>query len=168
MKVLTVRQPWAWDIVHGGKDVENRSRNVAGRYRGPLAIHAGLRADREALRDLPRLHPSGIPRVFRYGAIIGGVYLQSVHHHSECASEPNGACSPWALPGFFHLRLEHPWALPEAVPFVGALGLRTIVDPNVLAALGAQNPRSLTESDDSATSATQSRTATSVTSDTYC
>ena len=30
MRVLTVRQPWAWAIIHGGKDVENRVRNLAG------------------------------------------------------------------------------------------------------------------------------------------
>lgn len=41
MRVLTVRQPWAWAIIHGGKDVENRTRNIAGDYRGPVAIHAG-------------------------------------------------------------------------------------------------------------------------------
>ena len=39
MRVLTVRQPWAWAIIHGGKDVENRTRNLAGAYRGPVAIH---------------------------------------------------------------------------------------------------------------------------------
>jgi hypothetical protein len=42
MRILTVRQPWAWAIIHGGKDVENRVRNIAGEYRGPVAIHAGL------------------------------------------------------------------------------------------------------------------------------
>jgi hypothetical protein len=30
MRALTVRQPWAWAIVHGGKDIENRTRNIAG------------------------------------------------------------------------------------------------------------------------------------------
>lgn len=39
MKAITVKQPWAWAIAHGGKTVENRSRGTA--YRGPLAIHAG-------------------------------------------------------------------------------------------------------------------------------
>lgn len=39
MKALTVQQPWAWAIVHGGKDIENRTQ--AWSYRGPLAIHAG-------------------------------------------------------------------------------------------------------------------------------
>lgn len=49
MKVLTVRQPWAAAIIHGGKDVENRTRNLAGSYRGPVAIHAGLAYDEDAL-----------------------------------------------------------------------------------------------------------------------
>ncbi len=53
MRVLTVRQPWAWAIIHGGKDVENRSRNIAGSYRGPVAIHV---AKQHA--DLP----NGMPR----------------------------------------------------------------------------------------------------------
>ena len=38
MKALSVRQPWAWAIMHAGKDVENRTRIT--RYRGPVAIHA--------------------------------------------------------------------------------------------------------------------------------
>ena len=51
MRVLTVRQPWAWAIVHGGKDIENRTRNVAGAYRGPVAIHAGLAFDPAGVVD---------------------------------------------------------------------------------------------------------------------
>lgn len=51
MRILTVRQPWAWAIIHGGKDVENRPRNIAGGYRGPVAIHAGLAYDRDANRN---------------------------------------------------------------------------------------------------------------------
>ncbi|MFF7293172.1 hypothetical protein ACFY9N_11640 [Microbacterium sp. NPDC008134] len=48
MRILTVRQPWAWAIIHGGKDVENRPRNIAGGYRGPVAIHAGLAYDTDS------------------------------------------------------------------------------------------------------------------------
>lgn len=51
MRVLTVRQPWAWAIIHGGKDVENRVRNIAGSYRGPVAIHVALRDDTNAFSD---------------------------------------------------------------------------------------------------------------------
>ncbi|EOG5366173.1 ASCH domain-containing protein [Cronobacter sakazakii] len=38
MKALSIRQPWAWLIVNGFKDIENRSWNT--KYRGPLLIHA--------------------------------------------------------------------------------------------------------------------------------
>lgn len=55
MKLLTVRQPWAWALAvadgnrQAGKDTENRSRLTS--HRGPVAIHAGLRLDRHALTD---------------------------------------------------------------------------------------------------------------------
>lgn len=37
MKALSIRQPWAWLILHG-KDIENRKWNT--HYRGPILIHA--------------------------------------------------------------------------------------------------------------------------------
>jgi hypothetical protein len=36
---LSIRQPWAWLIVNGFKDLENRSWSTA--FRGPVWIHAG-------------------------------------------------------------------------------------------------------------------------------
>lgn len=36
---LSVRQPWAWLIVHGHKDIENRSRCIEN-FLGPVLIHA--------------------------------------------------------------------------------------------------------------------------------
>ena len=42
MRTLSIRQPWAWLIVHGHKDVENRE--WATDYRGPLLIHASKTA----------------------------------------------------------------------------------------------------------------------------
>lgn len=38
MRALSIRQPWAWAIVHAGKRVENRSRNT--NIRGHFLIHA--------------------------------------------------------------------------------------------------------------------------------
>jgi hypothetical protein len=40
MKVISVRQPWAWCIFHARpiKDIENRPRRS--HYRGELIIHA--------------------------------------------------------------------------------------------------------------------------------
>jgi hypothetical protein len=38
VKALSIRQPWAWAIVHSTKRIENRDWNTS--YRGPLLIHA--------------------------------------------------------------------------------------------------------------------------------
>lgn len=35
---LSVRQPWAWLIIHGGKDIENRSWHT--KFRGRFLVHA--------------------------------------------------------------------------------------------------------------------------------
>jgi hypothetical protein len=43
LPAITVRQPWAWLIVNGFKDIENRSKPI--RYPGSLLIHAGLSRD---------------------------------------------------------------------------------------------------------------------------
>jgi hypothetical protein len=83
MKALSVNQPWAWLIVHGGKWIENRTWRTT--YRGPLAIHAGL--SRRWLEDwyLPDGRPAVVSRRFSwalpptdelvFGAVIGLVEL---------------------------------------------------------------------------------------------
>ena len=43
MKVLTVKQPWAWLIVNGHKDVENRNWRTS--YKGDVLIHASAKFD---------------------------------------------------------------------------------------------------------------------------
>ena len=48
MKALSIRQPWAWCIVHGVKPVENRS--WATKFRGAFAVHAGKAFDMEGFR----------------------------------------------------------------------------------------------------------------------
>lgn len=49
MKVLTLIQPWATLIALGEKKVETRSWKTS--YRGPLLIHAGKKADKEACEE---------------------------------------------------------------------------------------------------------------------
>ncbi len=49
MKALNIRQPRAHLIVHGHKDVENRSWPT--KFRGRVYVHAGKRFDVEALLD---------------------------------------------------------------------------------------------------------------------
>ena len=43
MKAISIRQPWAWLIVQGYKDVE--SRTWATKHRGPILIHVGKTLD---------------------------------------------------------------------------------------------------------------------------
>lgn len=97
MRGLTVRQPWAWAIVFGGKLVENRTWTTG--YRGPLAIHAAVPASRRGLRSplvaraLRTWHRRGGEEdPFRHrGAIIGIAELQDCHY-----AEPGCCDSPWA------------------------------------------------------------------------
>lgn len=137
MKALTVQQPWAWAIMHGGKTIENRTQNW--NYRGPLAIHAGNRfSTRGADSDLVHTawHSHGSHKytpddrdAFVYGAILGVVDLVDVHPESGC-------CTPWGESAYVehggrerkqivHLVLENPRPLPEPLPCKGALGLWT-------------------------------------------
>lgn len=41
MKVITIKQPWAWLICSGVKDIENRTRKIS--YRGRILIHASAK-----------------------------------------------------------------------------------------------------------------------------
>ena len=129
MRAITVRQPWALHIMQSGKDVENRSRNIAGSYRGPVAIHAALTADEEALRRLPMRAPNGIPRVFHYGVVLGVVDLVDVH---AMWADDDGRCdhcsSRWAQQGPYHLVLANPRPLSTPIPVRGRLGLWTLPD----------------------------------------
>lgn len=137
MKVITVRQPWAWAIMHGGKDVENRSRNIVGSHRGRVAIHAGQadadnapdRLWMDAMSDLANtvLREPGIShaRTHRRGYILGTVEVVSVHHCSDHGRNETDTCSPWALADHWHIRLANPEPFDEPIPAKGQLGLWT-------------------------------------------
>lgn len=121
-RILTVRQPWAYAIVIGQKDVENRDYSTT--HRGPVIIHAGLRVDETARVKYPELFTSLPPdAALATGAIIGVVDLVDVVPHSE---------SPWALGTAFHWVLENARYLPEPIPYPGALGLRHVTSAALL------------------------------------
>jgi hypothetical protein len=73
MKVLVVRQPWAWLIVHGHKDIENRSWRT--RYRGPLLIQAAASQPTEQALAEARRRRVKLPAEFETGGIVGLVRL---------------------------------------------------------------------------------------------
>lgn len=49
MRALSIRQPWAWLIVNGHKDIENRTWPT--RFRGRVLIHAGKTMTRDEYDD---------------------------------------------------------------------------------------------------------------------
>ena len=122
LKALSVRQPWAWALIHAGKDCENRSAfalqhmNFRGVHR--LAIHAAKGMTRceyedafDFMRDTFDFVPPA-PRDLIRGAIIGSVAFLDIVHKSP---------SRW----FFGPRAirVHDAQACEPIPCVGALGL---------------------------------------------
>lgn len=76
MRAFSVRQPWAWLIVRGIKDIENRTWRT--NYRGEVLIHAGKRMDREGLawaRAMAYFPGIEFPRVFPLGGIVGAAEI---------------------------------------------------------------------------------------------
>lgn len=111
MKVLTVKQPWAWAIIHAGKNIENRGWRT--RYRGPLAIHAGARM--HTYTEMPHRAPP-VPDDLVFSAIIGMVDLVDVVEASR---------SKW-FEGEFGWVLRNPRPLRRPIPCGGRLGLWTL------------------------------------------
>lgn len=118
MYALTVRQPWAWAIIHAGKYVENRSWSTA--YRGPLAIHAGKSYDYEGGRTLER---RGFDLLVDMpgGAIIGVVDVVACIHVT--ARQNQWLHRPWGDPDCWHWLLKNPRPLSTPIPCRGFQGL---------------------------------------------
>jgi hypothetical protein len=50
MKTLSIKQPWAWLIIHGGKNIENRTWST--KVRGRIAVHASKGMTRAEYREV--------------------------------------------------------------------------------------------------------------------
>jgi ASCH domain-containing protein len=94
MITLSIRQPWAWLIVNGHKDIENREWPT--RFRGRVLIHAGKTMARRYYEEVVDSLAMAIPEpVYRlippYEALErGGVVGVSTIVDCVTASE-----SPW-------------------------------------------------------------------------
>ncbi|MEM8848606.1 MAG: hypothetical protein AAGE03_01090 [Pseudomonadota bacterium] len=116
---LSVRQPWAWAVIHGGKDIENRSAysvRVGGMVAGRVAVHAALGMRREEYDwAVWRMGQDGLvvprPDDLVRGAVIGSV---------EVVDFVTESASPW-FGGPVGLALREPVAC-VAIPAVGARG----------------------------------------------
>lgn len=136
MKAITLRQPWAWAVMHGGKDVENRTRNIVGSYRGPVAITAGVaRVEGAAWSEVERISEKRFRlEDERFGVVLGVVDIMDVHLSDtraetwDSTNERSVQCSPWALPESWHIVLANPRPFPAPIPVKGRLGLWTLPD----------------------------------------
>src|SRR3972149_7840037 len=78
LKCLSLRQPWAWAVVDGGKNIENRTWNT--RVRGPILIHAakgmtGAEYDVAMLFCKERGLELPNPKLLARGGIVGAARL---------------------------------------------------------------------------------------------
>ncbi len=116
MRSLSIRQPWAWLVVNGYKDIENRTWNTS--FRGRMYVHAGRRilpddfpGQREHIRASGIVIPSELPR----GAILGEVTV------ADCVRESD---SPWFC-GPYGFILTEPIAYARPITCRGQLGFFT-------------------------------------------
>ena len=113
MRALSIRQPWAWLVVNGYKDIENRTWST--NFRGRIYVHAGQRTvDEDYPEQRQYITQAGIviPAQLARGAIIGEVTIVGCLAASD---------SPWFC-GPYGFTLEDPVAYDTPVPFRGQLG----------------------------------------------
>lgn len=117
MKVIVIRQPWAWLIVHGFKDIENR--RWATHYRGTLLIQASAsrptKRKLEEIRLFARKRGVELPEEFERGSIVGMVQLEDciTTSGSKSFEGPIG----WVL------------SKPRKLPFIPLKGQLGLFDP---------------------------------------
>ena len=124
-RALSIRQPWAYAIIHLGKDVENREWRTA--HRGRLYIHAGK--TKPTKREWEIFNSVAVDagvdtswelfmRELRFGGIIGSVELiDCVHIESKRAEDKGYNESPWAFGRYLWVFRD-----PKPIKFQPVLG----------------------------------------------
>lgn len=116
---VTLWQPWAWAVIFGKKNIENRSRRISPCN---LLIHAGLAYDNDAVdmileltgrKRLPELATRG-------GFIIGQVTV------TDATFGKQDTDSPWAFDNTWHWHLKNP---RRADPFITCRGYPSLWRP---------------------------------------
>lgn len=134
MKALSIRQPWAWAILHAGKDVENRM--WSSKVRGTILVHASGSMTRkeyalfgeffasELCRSISEIpNPLDLP----LGKIVGTVEVV------DCVTRSPSA---WFF-GPYGFVLANPRPFAKPIPFKGALGFFDVPDDLVREARAA-------------------------------
>lgn len=126
-KALSIRQPWAFLIAAGIKDVENRSWPT--KYRGRFFIHASKIYDKKAF--IPSFVNLGqridmlLKAIINYddklpaGAVIGEASLVDCKYRFP--DENDDLYSPWARSGMYGFIIKDPVLYKEPIPCKGKL-----------------------------------------------
>lgn len=109
MKALSIRQPWAWRILHEGKDIENRDWPT--RFRGTFLIHASLKIDCD--------HDEARAKSMPMGGIVGMADIV------DCVED---SASEW-----FFGRYGFVLANVKALPFMPCKGKLSFFTPDISA-----------------------------------
>lgn len=132
---VSVRQPWAWAIVNGFKDVENRAWKT--NYRGLVMIHAGKKkAPQDELEfvleiighthaynsDMAKHLRIRYEREVAYGGIVGVAWIKGCRQPPKVPKSML-AKSPWEFgPIVWDLDTKRAEMFPEIIPCKGQLG----------------------------------------------
>jgi hypothetical protein len=125
---LSLRQPWAYAVLHLGKDIENRPWRS--RFRGRVILHASKTLDRTGVQSLREAGLS-VPDELPLGAYVGEVTITDCRSLADCSSR-------WAFGPWCYL-LEHPRAYSTPIPGRGQLGFYRLPE-EVARLLGCSRP----------------------------
>jgi hypothetical protein len=95
MKTFSIKNPWAYLICSGEKDIENRSWPTS--YRGKILVHVPAKID-----------TVGPPMIFLPPA-------QSIIGYVEIAGCVRDSRSKWAEPGLWHWVLKNPFLFDSPI-----------------------------------------------------
>ena len=126
MKALSLKQPWAWLVCIGYKDVENRTWRTNIRERN--YIHASMATDNLIVKQgsiikrnltMKQYDHYSVTEMVR-GAIIGEVDIKDcVFRFGE---ENDNLYSIWHFKGYYGMILSNPVLYDKPIPCKGHLG----------------------------------------------
>jgi hypothetical protein len=116
---LSIRQPWAWLIVNGHKDIENRDWPT--KFRGLVCIHAGQKVEIEAAHAVQScIHPVTSEDVLWDHFVPTGKGTGGIVGVAEIVDCVEASDSPWFVGRYgFVLANARP---VDFIPVKGALG----------------------------------------------
>lgn len=126
MKAISIRQPWAWLILHGGKDIENRCWPT--KFRGRVLIHASKGMTRDEWADAWTFAAgSGAsPKAVEAGLTFENIDRGGIVGSVEIVGCVRTSASRWFM-GEYGFVLRDPQVLPFR-PFKGALSFFDVPD----------------------------------------